>query len=55
VLQRLRSAARRRVAFHLNNRRRAEEPRAMSAGRRAALTHDDVMSSKGPHFIAAKG
>ena len=54
VLQRLRTAARRRVAFHLSNRRRPETQRAVSAGKQATPIHDDVMSPKGPHFIAAK-
>jgi hypothetical protein len=51
----LRVAARRRVAFQLSNRRRAEQPRRLSAGRSAGPAHEDVMSPKGPHFIAAKG
>jgi hypothetical protein len=48
----LKAAARRRVAFHLK-RQRTEQPRA-AARNPARRIHDDVMSNKGPHFIAAK-
>jgi len=54
LLRQLRVSARRRVAFHLNSRRRAEQGRGFDA-RRPEPTHEDVMSPKGAHFIAAKG
>jgi hypothetical protein len=55
VQRQLRLSARRRVAFHLNSRRRVEPPRKSGSARLAMPAHEGAMSPKGPRFIAAKG